>query len=97
MKLFVVIPKELLDRNLARFWKELVMRIHRKYPKAHIMSNYTGIGSFDEADVIIFIYEYKDTDSYKALMEKCKEQGKTYNFFKEFYTPEPFYSPDEEY
>ena len=93
MKLFISLPLELLKNNLTDFWKQLYPRVRQDYPDAKITSNYTGDGSIKDSDVVLFIYEFKDEESCKKDIQKCKELGKSYQFFKKFYSPNRFYFP----
>ena len=93
MKLYMFIPTELLGNNLTNFWNHLERKLIQEYPNAYIMSNYTGIGTLEIADVVLFLYEYKDNDSCKQEMERCKNLGKMYRTFKKFYVADRLYYP----
>jgi len=81
MKIFVSLPTELLSENTDQYWRELYPKIQKEFPKADISSSYCGRGSIEDADAIIFIYEYKNTRKYKEDMELCRRLNKPYNFF----------------
>lgn len=95
MTVFVSLPMELLSNNLSKFWNQLEPKLRQEYPKAHITSNYTGDGTLESSDVVLFLYEYRHTDSCKKDMERCKELDKTFNFFTKFYAPDRYYYPLE--
>ena len=87
-KIFVDIPTELLVNDLTIFWNQLVRKVKESYPNSTIHSNYTGEGTIEDSDVIIFLYEFKDYPSYKKDLDKCSELGKMYSYFTKFYSPD---------
>lgn len=94
MKIYVSLPEEILSNNLAEFWNHLEFKVRQEYPKAHIISNYTGNGSLEDADIVLFLYEYKDTESCKKDKQKCRDLDKIFNYFIKFYATDRFYCSD---
>ena len=91
MKVFVSLPLEILGDNLTQLWDHLKPRIQDKYPSAKILCNYTGEGTIEESDAVVFLYEFKDTKSCKDTIKRCNELDKPYSFFLQYYSPRFYY------
>ena len=94
IKVYASIPDEILGGNLTEFWNRYERKLRQEFHKDIILSNYTGEGTLEEADVVVFLYEYKDSESCKRDMQRCKDLGKQYNFFTKFYAPDRLYYSD---
>ena len=88
LKVFAFLPTEILGEDLRQLWARFNKKLHENYKNAWIMSTYTGEGSLDVADIVVFLYEFKDHESVKIAVQKCKDLNITYNFYKGFYSPD---------
>ena len=93
MKVHVCLPTEILGSNLSQFWSRLYTKMQQEYRGATITSDYTGDGRIEDSDVVIFLYEFKDKESYKRDIQKCRDLNISYNFFTKYYAPDRFYYP----
>lgn len=85
MTIFIYIPAELLGGDLLRFYDHLTRKLAQDYLTASFTSNYTGDGTLETADQVVFLYEFKDNPSCQREMKRCEDLGITYTFFKNFY------------
>lgn len=88
MKVFAFLPTEILGGNLSKLWEQLERKLKENYKNAQITSSYTGDGSIETSNVVVFLYDFRDYDSCKIALQKCKDLGIVYNFFTKFYTPD---------
>ena len=93
MKLYVSIPEELQSKDILALWNHLEKKLKQEYLGYDIISNYLGNGTLEEAKVVVFLYEFKDTESCKRDMKRCEELGILYNFFTKFYAEDRLYYP----
>lgn len=84
MKVFVSLPEEMLSQNLSIYWEQIKIKLQKEFPSAIIWSSYIGDGSIQEADAVVFPYEYKDSSTCKRDMVLCRKLNKPYNFFLKF-------------
>lgn len=87
MTVYVSLPRDLFGKNLTDLWNQLYSRLVLDYKGATITSNYTGDGTLESADVVLFIYEFKDYKSYEPEIRYCEEHHKFYRFFKGLFEP----------
>lgn len=96
MTLFVYLPTELFTKDLTDFWSILLPSVEQAYPSTTITSNYTGVGTVETSDAVLFLYDYRKSDSVQAQIERCKALNIPYNFFKDMYKPiEEYTWPDD--
>lgn len=93
MKVFVSLPDEILGEDLTKFWNHLYDKMTQEYKGSVITSNYTGNGSIEDSDMVIFLYEFRNTKSCKRDKRRCDERNIPYNFFTKYYAPERIYYP----
>ena len=84
MKLYVSIPEELAARNFSKTWKQIQDRVKSKYPYSEIISRYTG-NQLEEANFVVFLYDYKENRTCVEDMQKCRELSIPYNFIVKIY------------
>ncbi len=82
---YASLPLELFKDDLHCLWEHFNCKLHEQYPDCKITSNYTGDGSVEDSDIIIFVYEYRDYKSCREEFEKCRKLDKPYNFFTKIY------------
>lgn len=85
MKIFVSIPEELMSEN--NYNNSWISKVKKEYPNATIWSSYEGDGSIEDADAVLFFYDYKDTRRCKEDIERCRKLNKPYNFIIKLYAP----------
>lgn len=93
MTLYVSMPSELFGQDLTDVWNRLEYKLKQEYRGWTITSNYTGVGRLEDADIVIFLQEYKENESCKRDMKRCRELDIQYNFFAKFYAPDRFFYP----
>ena len=88
MKIYASLPTDLEWKDLSKLWCKVCHNLEKSYPGSEIISNCTSEGVLDEADIVIFLSEYKDHPNCQHDYARCRNLGKIFNILTKVYTPE---------